>query len=92
MKKINKLFSNPVYLLLGFLVVLLSYMYLNNYSYAVGKELGNEIIVSYRKQNLIVIQLLAVLLKYYLNANIIMLAFFASSKGNSFIQKKLLFE
>ncbi len=49
MTKINKLFSNPVYLLLGFLVVLLSYMYLNNYSYTVGKELGNEIIVSYKK-------------------------------------------
>jgi hypothetical protein len=49
MKKVQKLFSNPIYLLLGFLIVVLTYMYLNSYSYDIGKKMGEDIVESYSK-------------------------------------------
>jgi hypothetical protein len=43
MKKLKQIFKNPLYLLLGILVVIMSYVFLVDSAYNVGHKIGKNI-------------------------------------------------
>lgn len=51
MNDLKKLLKSPIFLSLAVLILILTYIYANDYAYRIGEEIGRELIVMFNEGN-----------------------------------------